>query len=193
MINPNFLLNIKSTLQWWKLRKKLKSIKVLVLDVDGVLTDGGLFYNSKGEISKRFNVKDGLGIRLLQNTGIEVVFLSGGKGDATESRAIDLGITHCIVNAKDKPEAIEELCNKTGIFPNRILFVGDDLNDLALKNKVALLIATFDAMPSLKKNADAILNKNGGEGAVREIAERLLKAQGSWKEINNKGWRDRND
>jgi 3-deoxy-D-manno-octulosonate 8-phosphate phosphatase (KDO 8-P phosphatase) len=184
---------LSTELQWWSLRSRLASIDVVVLDVDGVLTDGGLWYGPGGEMIKRFDVRDGLGIRLLQYCGIEVVFLSGGRGGATEVRARQLGIEHCLVGAKDKPLALARLQQQLGLDSDQVLFVGDDLNDLALQRRVALLIATADAAKPLRRRADAVLRRDGGLGAVRELAERLLQARGAWETISRDGWRDRND
>ena len=180
-------------LQWWRLRSRLAAIEAVVLDVDGVLTDGGLWYGPGGELIKRFDVRDGLGIRLLQHAGVEVALLSGGRGGATEVRARQLGIQHCLVGAKDKPLALAQLQQQLGLAREQLLFVGDDLNDLALQGRVALLIATADAAKPLRRRADAVLRRDGGLGAVRELAERLLQARGSWEQISRDGWRDRND
>jgi len=180
-------------LQWWRLRSRLAAIEAVVLDVDGVLTDGGLWYGPTGELIKRFDVRDGLGIRLLQHAGVEVALLSGGRGGATEVRARQLGIQHCLVGAKDKPVALAQLQQQLGLAREQLLFVGDDLNDLALQGRVALLIATADAAKPLRRRADAVLRRDGGLGAVRELAERLLQARGSWEQLCRDGWRDRND
>ena len=174
-------------------RAQLRQLRLLVLDVDGVLTDGGLWTTESGEVLKRFDVRDGLGIRLLQHAGVEVALLSGGRGGATEVRARQLGIQHCLVGAKDKPLALAQLQQQLGLAREQLLFVGDDLNDLALQGRVALLIATADAAKPLKRRADAVLRRDGGLGAVRELAERLLQARGSWEQLCRDGWRDRND
>ena len=115
-------------LRWWLLRRQLRSTQLLVLDVDGVLTDGGLWFDAKGQLSKRFDVRDGLGIRLLQQAGIDIAFLSGGQGGATEVRARQLGINHCLVGIKDKPAALTALQNHVGVSVDQTAFVGDDLN-----------------------------------------------------------------
>ena len=180
-------------LRWRALRARLAAIEAVVLDVDGVLTDGGLWYGPSGELIKRFDVRDGLGIRLLQHSGVEVALLSGGRGGATEVRARHLGIQHCLVGAKDKPIALAQLQQELGLTSKQLLFVGDDLNDLALAGRVALLVATADAAKPLRQRADAVLHRDGGRGAVRELAERLLKARGSWEQLSRDGWRDRND
>ena len=179
-------------LNWWLLSKRLASIELVVLDVDGVLTDGGLWYGHGTELIKRFDVRDGLGIRLLQEAGLEVAFLSGGQSGATEVRAQQLGIRHCMVGAKDKRAALAGLRQHLGVSTEQIAFLGDDLNDLAVKGAVGLLVATADAAEPLRKRADAVLSKTGGNGAARELAERLLRARGLWSQICNEGWRDCN-
>jgi 3-deoxy-D-manno-octulosonate 8-phosphate phosphatase (KDO 8-P phosphatase) len=178
---------------WWRLRRRLAAIAVVVLDVDGVLTDGGLWYGPQGELSKRFDVRDGLGIRLLQHAGVEVAFLSGGRGGATEVRAQHLGIHHCLVGAKDKPVALAALREQLGISVAQMAYVGDDLNDLAVQGAVGLLVGTADAALPLRRRADAVLRHSGGQGAVRELSERLLRAKGLWAQLSREGWRDRND
>lgn len=179
--------------RWWRLRPRLAAVDVVVLDVDGVLTDGGLWYSASGELIKRFDVRDGLGIRLLQHAGLEVVFLSGGRGGATEVRAQQLGIRHCLVGAKDKPVALAGLREQLSVAAERMAFLGDDLNDLAVCGSVGLLVATGDAAMPLRRRADAVLRSKGGDGAVRELAERMLRARGLWTGLSRNGWRDRND
>jgi 3-deoxy-D-manno-octulosonate 8-phosphate phosphatase (KDO 8-P phosphatase) len=179
--------------QWWRHRQALARIQLIVLDVDGVLTDGGLWYGPQGEQIKRFNVRDGLGIRLLQEAGVEVALLSGGRGGATEQRAQHLGIRHCLVGAGDKPAALEELQSRLNLPREATLFVGDDLNDLAVRPRVGLLVATADAAQPLRRQADLILLRGGGQGAVRELADRRLASTALGQELSQRGWRDRND
>jgi len=176
---------------FWK--SSLRSIDLLVFDVDGVLTDGGLWLDSNGMLQKRFDVRDGLGIRLLQQTGLELALLSGGKGGATEARAKQLGIKHCLVEIKDKPAALERLQQQLGVSEAKTGFVGDDLNDLAVQHQVGLLISPADACPALRRRAHICLNRSGGRGAVRELAELILRARGRWTQLCIHGWRDRND
>ncbi len=179
--------------QWRQKRRALRRIELLVLDVDGVLTDGGLWFDSNGLLQKRFDVRDGLGIRLLQQAGLTLAFLSGGKGGATEVRAKQLGISHCLVGIKDKPAALLALQQELGVSQATTAFVGDDLNDLAVRHQVNLLVTPLDACPAVRRNADAVLLHRGGHGAVRELAERILKARGDWAVLCSNGWRDRND
>ena len=175
-------MNLLRNINWLAKKSLLNRIKLVVLDVDGVLTDGYLWFTNKGEITKKFSVRDGLGIRMLQANGIEIAFLSGGVGGASEQRAKQLNIKKIIVEAKDKELALKVLQEELKIRENETVFVGDDVNDLVVKNSVSLLIAPNDASNILKKKADLVLTNNGGNGVVRELAER----------IKNKGWWSRN-
>jgi len=182
-----------TSLRWWWQRRHLRRMKLLVLDVDGVLTDGGLWFDPAGQLIKRFDVRDGLGIRLLQKTGLQIALLSGGQGGATEVRARQLGIQHCLVGIKDKVDSLQSLQRKLNISPAETVFVGDDLNDLAVRPVVALLLAPADACAPVRRGADLVLRRRGGHGAVRELAERILQARGHWQQLSKAGWRERND
>ncbi len=179
--------------RWQRLKTPLAQLQLLVLDVDGVLTDGGLLLDPEGRLQKRFDVRDGLGLKLLQKAGVQLAFLSGGHGGATEVRARQLGIDHCLVGIKDKPPALNALQERVGVTPEQTGYLGDDLNDLAVRRSVKLLISPRDGCRPLRQQADAVLNRRGGHGAVRELAERILKARGAWRELSEQGWRDRND
>jgi 3-deoxy-D-manno-octulosonate 8-phosphate phosphatase (KDO 8-P phosphatase) len=174
-------------------RDQLRQLRLLVLDVDGVLTDGGLWTTESGEVLKRFDVRDGLGIRLLQQAGLEVAWLSGGKSGATEQRARYLGISHVLTGVKDKPAALAALQAQLGVKTAESAFVGDDLNDLAVRPAIGLLVCTADAVEPLRHRADWVLDRNGGDGAVRRLAEDILRARGEWDALAGQGWRDRND
>ena len=113
--------------------------------------------------------------------------------EATDVRARQLGIQHCLVGVKDKVHAPNTLQMDLAISPAETVFVGDDLNDLAVRPVVALLLAPADACASVRRGADFVLSRRGGHGAVRELAERILQARGGWSLLNNRGWRDRND
>lgn len=178
----------------WRFRRtKLSLIRLVVLDVDGVLTDGGLWFDQDGRLQKRFDVRDGLGIRLLQDAGLTIAFLSGGKGGATEMRARQLGIEHCLVGIKDKPIALETLQQKLGFTQKQTAFIGDDLNDLAVRPQVSLLITPSDACYAIRRQADWVLGRRGGHGAVREAAEGFLKSRNRWRKLSAQGWRECND
>ena len=174
------------------LRKRLSRVRLLVLDVDGVLTDGGLWTDEQGSVVKRFDVRDGLGIRMLQQAGIEVSMLSGGKSGATEQRARYLGIDHCLTGVKNKPKALLDLQNKLSFVKEDTAYVGDDLNDLVVRPLVSLLISPADGVEPFRKKCDWILKRKGGDGAVRSIAEAILAAQGHWGEVASRGWLDQN-
>lgn len=176
-----------------RFRIQLRQLRLLVLDVDGVLTDGGLWTTETGEVLKRFDVRDGLGIRLLQQAGLEVAWLSGGKSGATEQRARYLGISHVLTGVRDKPAALAALQAQLGVTKAESAFVGDDLNDLAVRPAIGLLVCTADAVGPLRHRADWVLDRNGGDGAVRRLAEEILRARGEWGRLENQGWRDRND
>ncbi len=180
-------------LQWHRQREALIMIELLVLDVDGVLPDGGLWFDASGALQKRFDVRDGLGLRLLQKERLTLAFLSGGQGGATEVRANQLGIDHCLVGIKDKQAALTELQQQLNLSYSQTAFIGDDLNDLIVRPLVKLLVAPADACHPLRSQADAVLQCCGGHGAVREFAERLLKARGRWDQLRKQGWRDRNN
>ena len=180
-------------LRWRALNRQLARIRLLVMDVDGVLTNGGLWFDPDGRLLKRFDVRDGLGIRLLQQAGLQLAFLSGGQGGATQVRARQLGIPHCLTGIKDKPACLGRLQQSLAVTPGETAFIGDDLNDLAVRPVVGLLLAPSDACGPMRRGADAVLTRRGGQGAVRELAERMLQARGAWRELARCGWRDRND
>lgn len=179
--------------QWQRRRSALAALELLVLDVDGVLTDGGLWFDHRGQLQKRFDVRDGLGLRLLQQAGLQLAFLSGGQGGATEMRARQLGIPHCLVGIKDKPAALQALQQQLGVRKTTTAFLGDDINDLAVRPHVHLLLTPADAARPLRRQADGVLRRRGGHGAARELAERILQARGEWDSLLIYGWRERND
>ena len=172
--------------------KRLKQVRLLVCDVDGVLTDGGLHYDESGRVVKRFDVRDGLAIRMLQRAGIEVAFLSGGRSGAIEQRARHLDIRHCLVGIGDKLSALQDLLHQLGLEPQHTAFIGDDLNDLTVRPAVGLLVSPANGARGLRRQADLVLRRNGGDGALRELAEHLLKQHGHWQTLNREGWRDLN-
>ena len=159
------------------------SIQFLVLDVDGVLTDGGLYVDDKGHPSKRFHVRDGLGIKLAMQFGIQVAILTGKTSGVVEKRAKELGIEYVIQGSKDKGADIAALCEKTGIPIRFTAMVGDDLPDLPAFAVVGYPIAVGDASAEVKDAATHITTATGGRGAVREAVEHLLKAQGKWDAV----------
>ena len=175
-----------------RLSKALRRLELLVLDVDGVLTDGGLSYAPDGQVWRRFDVRDGLGLKLLQQAGLSLAWISGGSSGAIERRAQDLGIAHCFTEVRDKQAQLGLLQQQLQVPPAATGFVGDDLNDLVVRSQVGLLASPADACKPLRQQADLVLRRRGGHGAVRELAERILKARGEWSSLAAEGWSQRN-
>jgi len=162
---------------------KLQGLKLLILDVDGVLTDGSVIYNDKGEETKVFGVRDGLGIKLLMEAGVNVCIATGRHSEALHHRCRDLGIVHIFDGLKDKAAILDLILNRTEVSAEEVAFIGDDLPDIPLMKKVGLAIAVADAHATVLENADMVTLAKGGCGAVREVSETVLKAQGLWENI----------
>lgn len=160
---------------------KLAAVRLLLLDVDGVLTDGAIVYNDDGIETKAFNVRDGLGIRLLMDAGIEVGIVTGRKAGALAHRCENLGLSLLLDGIRDKGTALDGICRRTGKAPEEIAFMGDDLPDLPLMKRVGVSIAVADACKEVRQTAGVVTKAKGGKGAVREIAERILQAAGKWE------------
>ncbi len=162
---------------------RLKQIRLVLLDVDGVLTAGEIIYNDSGEQTKVFNVKDGLGIRMLKEAGIQVGIITGRRGKALQHRCDNLGIELIFDGIRDKDKAIDDIHAETGIPIDAMAYVGDDLPDLPAMKKVGLAVAVGDAVPLVRENAHMVTTACGGKGAVREVSETILKAQGHWDDL----------
>jgi 3-deoxy-D-manno-octulosonate 8-phosphate phosphatase (KDO 8-P phosphatase) len=161
----------------------LKKIKMVVLDVDGVLTSGEIIYNDNGEQIKIFNVKDGIGIRLLKEAGLQVGIITGRQCKALRHRCSNLGIELVFDGIRDKTKALEEITRQTGIALQAMAYMGDDLPDLPAMKTVGLAVAVADAHELVQKCAHMVTQAPGGKGAVREISEAILKAQNRWDEL----------
>ncbi len=185
-------LHLRSRLQGRLLRPRLRLIRLLVCDVDGVLTDGGLHYDEQGRVVKRFDVRDGLAVRMLQRAGITVALLSGGRSGAIEQRARHLGIEHCQVGVGDKRRGLEQLREELAMAREHTAFLGDDLNDLTARPATGLLVTPADATAGLRRRADWVLRRRGGDGALRELSEALLASQGQLEALHRHGWREGN-
>jgi len=155
-------------------RARLARVKLLVLDVDGVLTDGSLYYSERGEEIKKFHVRDGQGIRLAQQAGIEVALLSGNASAAVQQRARGLGITHVFLGLDDKLATLEALCKHLGLSLAQVAYVGDDVNDLPALRAVGCPVTVADARPENRACAIYVTHLPGGQGAVREICDLLV-------------------
>ena len=184
MISPAF----PSVLRRRLLSPRLRRIRLVVCDVDGVLTYGGLHYDEDGKVVKRFDVRDGLAVRMLQQAGITLALLSGGRGGASEQRALHLDIHHCPVGVSNKRAGLEELQQELAMGREQTAFLGDDLNDLPVRAATGLLITPADAAPGLRRQADWILRRRGGDGALREFSDALLASQGWMEGFENLGW-----
>jgi 3-deoxy-D-manno-octulosonate 8-phosphate phosphatase (KDO 8-P phosphatase) len=154
--------------------KSSAAIRMLVLDVDGVLTDGRLHFGPRGEALKEFHVRDGLGIQQIARAGIEVAVISGRKSKMVDVRCRELGVEHVYHGAQDKLPVFEKLCARLKIEPSACACVGDDLPDIPLMRKVALAFAVADAHPDARHAAHLITKLPGGHGAVREVCDYLL-------------------
>lgn len=161
-----------------KIAERALRVRLLVLDVDGVLTDGTLWYGADGEVFKGFHVRDGLGLKLLASAGIQVAVISGKSSAPLERRLDDLGVEHRYLGRRDKNRAFDELLEATGLAAGDVAWVGDDLLDLPLMKRAGLAIAVADAEPRVRAKARWITTRDGGRGAVREICEGLLDARG---------------
>ena len=164
----------------------LKQIRLLLLDVDGVLTDGRIIYTDAGEQVKSFYSKDGLGLRLLMDAGVKVGIVTGRTSQVLRHRCQNLGIDLIFDGIKDKALALEQIVEKTGIPASAIAFAGDDLIDLPAMTRCGVAFAVADAVPEVKAAADMVTARPGGLGGVRDICEALLKARGDWENILNR-------
>jgi 3-deoxy-D-manno-octulosonate 8-phosphate phosphatase (KDO 8-P phosphatase) len=163
--------------------QKLAKIELLLLDVDGVLTDGRIIYNGQGAETKEFNARDGLGIRLLMKAGITVAVVTGRASRALQHRCRDLGIHAVYDGVADKGALLEDIQKRFGLTTDSMAFVGDDLPDMGLMARVGLAIAVADADSRVRQRADWVTSAKGGNGAVREICEAILQAKGVWEDI----------
>jgi len=163
----------------------IKKIKFFISDIDGVMTDGNIFFY-KGEIYRKFNVKDGLGIKLLKLIDIEPVILSSKSSYQTKERFISLGVNLYFEGVEKKYDFIEKFLKKTNIGWENICYMGDDLPDLLPMKKASFSICPFDAVKEVKNVADYVCVKKGGEGAFREGVEELIKRMGKWEKIKEK-------
>lgn len=159
---------------------RAKVLKLLVLDVDGVLTDGKLYLSDSGEEIKAFNTLDGHGLKMLKASGVDVAIITGRKSRLVEIRAGNLGIAHLYQGVEDKLSAFRELIGKLGLQPQQVAFMGDDLVDLPAMRRAGLAL-TVPAAPALvKQNAHYVSERSGGEGAVREVCELIMQAHGTF-------------
>lgn len=160
-----------------------QKIKLIVLDVDGVLTNGQLVFGTQGELMKKFHAQDGLGISLAHNVGLKTAIITGRKSQMVELRSAELRIADVYQGTLSKVEALHELMAKYDLTLEEVAYVGDDLNDLPVLIHVGLACAVANAAPEVKEHAHLVTQKPGGNGAVREVIEYILKSQGKWEGI----------
>jgi 3-deoxy-D-manno-octulosonate 8-phosphate phosphatase (KDO 8-P phosphatase) len=161
-------------------------IKLIVLDVDGTMTDGGIYIDSNLDEAKKFNIKDGLGIQLVQSAGIEFIILTGRESKCVEKRANELNIKYLAQGINDKRKYLEEFCMAHNLQPEKMAYIGDDLNDLSAMHYAGVSACPFDAVEEVRQYCDIVLPQKGGEGVVRAFVEILLKEKKLWeKAIKN--------
>ena len=154
---------------------KVENIKLLILDVDGVMTDGGMYFAESGEQMKKFNTKDGMAIIHLTRNDFQVAIISSGfKGEAVKKRAEMLGIQNCYVGRDSKLEVLKNMCNELSISLDEVAIIGDDINDLEVIRNVGLSFSPKDAVSAVKQQVDVVLSKRGGEGCVREMIDQFI-------------------
>lgn len=160
-----------------------QQIKLLVLDVDGVLTSGQIIVGPEGEIMKKFHAQDGLGITLAHKTGLKTAIITGRHSQMVSIRSAELSISDVYQGSMNKVQALTELMAKYGLTREQVAYVGDDLNDLPVMIRVGLPCAVANAAPEVKQHAKFVTQQTGGNGAVREVIEYILKTQGKWESI----------
>lgn len=164
----------------------MKNIKLIALDVDGTLTDGKIYYDGAGNEIKAFNAKDGMAIAQAGKNGIEIAVITGRKSTIVERRAKELGIAHIYQGIHSKVDALNIILDKTNIKYDEVMYIGDDINDIQIMSKVKNAACPNDAVQEVRDICNIISSKNGGNGAVREIIECVLKEQGKWDTIISK-------
>ncbi|MCB9210484.1 MAG: HAD hydrolase family protein [Ignavibacteriales bacterium] len=156
---------------------RLKNIKLLITDVDGVLTDGGLYYTEDGLMMKKFNVKDGMGTRLLRDAGIKTAIITTDTSELIRIRAERVKADYVYLGVWDKENKLLEICESENISATKTAFIGDDVNDIGIINAAGISACPIDAVDDIKNIVDLILTKKGGDGVFREFADLILKSK----------------
>lgn len=155
-------------------KAKIKKIKLVISDVDGVLTDGGVYYSNEGLVTKKFNVKDGMGVFLLREAGIKNAIITTATSELMNKRAEALKIVYYYSGIWDKENKLKEICELEGLLPENIAFIGDDVNDLGIIGEAGFSACPVDAVNKVKESVDLVLTTTGGKGVFREFAELIL-------------------
>jgi 3-deoxy-D-manno-octulosonate 8-phosphate phosphatase (KDO 8-P phosphatase) len=161
----------------------MKNIKLIVFDVDGVLTDGGIYIDDRGVETKRFHVRDGFAIRAAQSLGLKIGVLTGRSTPAVTLRMAELGIDLIIQGALDKATGLETICQRAGVLPEEAAYVGDDLIDLPAMLRCGYPIAVADAVEDVRAEASFVTPSRGGHAAGRDAIEHILRAKGLWEQV----------
>jgi 3-deoxy-D-manno-octulosonate 8-phosphate phosphatase (KDO 8-P phosphatase) len=175
---PNIVLvNYSMTTKNKVLKKKCIDIKVVITDVDGVLTDGGMFYSKNGEMLKKFNTRDGMGVELLHNNKIPVIIITRENSKIVISRAKKLLIDDVNIGIKKKEMLLPKICKKYQINKENIAYIGDDINDLEILKQVGFSVSPCDGISIIKKKSDYVCQSKGGDGVLREVADLIISYQ----------------
>lgn len=162
-------------------KNKCKNIKIILTDVDGVLTDGGRYYSEKGEILKKFHVRDGMGINIMLRKGIKTIIVTKENSKITKKWAKEMNITKVISGSIKKEKEVSKICQEFNVSKKELAYIGDDVNDFNLLQLVGFSAVPNDANENIKENVDYVCSKNGGNGAFREIVDMIFKEKFSNK------------
>ena len=157
-----------------KILKKLKKIRLLISDVDGVLTDGGMYYSEKGEILKKFNAKDGMGVEILLRSKVKTILLTRENSNIVKKRGSKIKAAATYIGTFNKESQLQKICKKFQVSPTEIAYIGDDLNDSEIMKLVGFAATPSDGIKDLRKIVDYVCKNNGGNGAFREIADLIV-------------------
>ena len=158
----------------YNLKKKCEKIKYVITDVDGVLTDGGMYYSEKGETLKKFNTKDGMAVELLRENGIDTIFMTKEKSDIAKKRALKLKISSCLIGVERKEKEFMKILKKYDATLEEFAYIGDDINDFEVMKLVGFSAAPKDCNEKIKKISDYLCDKKGGDGVLREVSELII-------------------
>lgn len=164
--------------------EKLKDITTFIFDVDGVLTDGNAIVSENGELLRTFNIKDGYALQLAIKKGYHICIISGSSGQATERRFQNLGLSNVYLGVSDKVEVFEQYLSENNISPSQVLYMGDDMPDYYVMQLVGIATCPADAVEEIKQISHYISPKKGGDSAVRDVIEKVLKVQQNWFDLN---------
>jgi len=165
---------VKKSITQSQLKSLCKKIKLVISDVDGVLTDGGMYYSNRGEIMKKFHTHDGMGVELLLKNNIYTILMTKEKSQIVKKRASKIKIKETLLGITEKEKLLVNLCSKYDLKPENVAYIGDDVNDLKIMKLVGLSASPNDGILEIKKIANYICEKNGGNGAFREFADLII-------------------